>query len=262
MWRRSSSASRRVTSSSPMRMRPLLGSIRRLIIFIVVVLPQPEGPTSITISPAGISRVMLSTAGADRASYRFVTPSSRMRAPPTPSDAADLAVDDSVVADSDTNSPWGGEAGDDVEHGIQDDCQDQDADGAGHDRVGRIGAAGTGDPREDVATEPGAEGERRDGGDTHQHLCRYPDAGHDHGPGQWQLEAHQCGEPAHSHSARRLDECPVDARETDHDVAQYGEEPEEHQHDHRRQHTDADDAHKHAEQGVRRDGQADGGERV
>ena len=65
MWRRSSSGSRLVTSSSPIRMRPLVGSMRRLIIFIVVVLPQPDGPTSITISPAGISIEMLSTAGAD-----------------------------------------------------------------------------------------------------------------------------------------------------------------------------------------------------
>ncbi len=35
----------------------------RLIIFIVVVLPQPDGPTKITISPSLTSRVRLSTAG-------------------------------------------------------------------------------------------------------------------------------------------------------------------------------------------------------
>lgn len=64
MCLRNSSGSRWVTSSSPMKMRPLVGSIRRLIIFMVVVLPQPDGPTSITISPAGISRVTLSTAAA------------------------------------------------------------------------------------------------------------------------------------------------------------------------------------------------------
>ncbi len=35
----------------------------RLIIRIVVVLPQPEGPTNTTISPAGISMLTASTAG-------------------------------------------------------------------------------------------------------------------------------------------------------------------------------------------------------
>ena len=34
-------------------MRPLVGSIRRLIILMVVVLPQPDGPTSTQISPSG-----------------------------------------------------------------------------------------------------------------------------------------------------------------------------------------------------------------
>ena len=34
------------------RMRPVVGSISRLIIFIVVVLPQPDGPTSTASSPA------------------------------------------------------------------------------------------------------------------------------------------------------------------------------------------------------------------
>ena len=35
----------------------------RLISFIVVVFPQPDGPTKITISPSGISRDSASTAG-------------------------------------------------------------------------------------------------------------------------------------------------------------------------------------------------------
>ena len=54
--RRSSSASCSLTSSSPIRMLPEVGSISRLIIFSEVVLPQPDGPTNITISPAGMSR--------------------------------------------------------------------------------------------------------------------------------------------------------------------------------------------------------------
>src|SRR5919202_357009 len=52
MRRRSRSASTRVTSSPPSRMRPVVGSMIRLTIFIVVVLPQPDGPTSTDSSPA------------------------------------------------------------------------------------------------------------------------------------------------------------------------------------------------------------------
>ena len=36
-----------------MRMRPVVGSISRLTIFRLVVLPQPDGPTSTQILPAG-----------------------------------------------------------------------------------------------------------------------------------------------------------------------------------------------------------------
>src|SRR5689334_5131065 len=123
-----------------MKIRPLVGSISRLIIFIVVVLPQPDGPTNITISPAGISMVMLSTAGCDCASYSFVTPSSRILAPP-------------VVADSDTDPPWDGETGDNVEHGVQDDREKQNADSRGDDRVGGVRTTHAGDAREDVTAE-------------------------------------------------------------------------------------------------------------
>ena len=42
---------------------PSVGSISRLIIFSVVVFPQPDGPTSITISPVGTSRSRALTAG-------------------------------------------------------------------------------------------------------------------------------------------------------------------------------------------------------
>jgi hypothetical protein len=63
MCRRRSSASRSITLSPSRRILPLVGSISRLIIFIVVVLPQPEGPTSTTISPAGMRIETLSTAG-------------------------------------------------------------------------------------------------------------------------------------------------------------------------------------------------------
>ena len=60
--RRSFTASTVVTSSPPSRMRPVVGSTSRLIIFMVVVLPQPDGPIRQTSSPAGMSRSSSATA--------------------------------------------------------------------------------------------------------------------------------------------------------------------------------------------------------
>src|SRR2546421_12279059 len=57
-------------------MRPLLGSMSRLIIFRVVVLPQPEGPTSMVSCPVWNSIVKSRTASC--APYRLLTPSSRI----------------------------------------------------------------------------------------------------------------------------------------------------------------------------------------
>ena len=50
----------------------------RLIIFRVVVLPQPDGPTSVTNSPRATSRVRLSTAGRAPPGNVFVTLSRRI----------------------------------------------------------------------------------------------------------------------------------------------------------------------------------------
>jgi hypothetical protein len=50
----------------PIRMSPDVMSIRRLTIFIAVVLPPPDGPTRTQISPAGIVNVRSSTAGSAR----------------------------------------------------------------------------------------------------------------------------------------------------------------------------------------------------
>ncbi|WP_345147165.1 hypothetical protein [Nonomuraea rubra] len=47
----------------PMTMSPEVGSIRRLIMRMVVVLPQPDGPSRTTISPAGMFRSSSCTAG-------------------------------------------------------------------------------------------------------------------------------------------------------------------------------------------------------
>src|SRR3954454_5984551 len=58
-------------------MRPLVGSISRLIIFSVVDFPQPEGPTRQTTSPVATSRSSSWTATVPSA-YRLPTPSSRI----------------------------------------------------------------------------------------------------------------------------------------------------------------------------------------
>lgn len=60
-------------------MRPDVGSIIRLTIRSVVVLPQPEGPTSTVIRPCGTVRLSSSTATVPSA-YRFVTSANRIMA--------------------------------------------------------------------------------------------------------------------------------------------------------------------------------------
>ena len=51
------------TTRSPIEMRPAVGCSRPATQRKVVVLPQPEGPSSTTISPAGTSKLTPSTAG-------------------------------------------------------------------------------------------------------------------------------------------------------------------------------------------------------
>ena len=51
------------TTRSPIEMRPPVGCSRPATQRKVVVLPQPEGPSSTTISPAGTSKLTPSTAG-------------------------------------------------------------------------------------------------------------------------------------------------------------------------------------------------------
>src|SRR5437879_10624231 len=51
-----------ITSTPSMRISPLVGSTRRLTIFRLVVLPQPLGPTSTQMSPAGTSSDRSTTA--------------------------------------------------------------------------------------------------------------------------------------------------------------------------------------------------------
>ncbi len=76
-------SSRLLPSSS---ISPLVGSIRRLIIRSVVVLPQPEEPSRTVISPVGISRSRLPTATVP-SGYCFVTSLSVIKAGILPDDA-------------------------------------------------------------------------------------------------------------------------------------------------------------------------------
>src|SRR6185369_15778937 len=81
MDRRRSVSSRVEASTPSIRIFPLVGSMSRLTIFRLVVLPQPDGPTRTQILPAGIVIERSFTApGVDSAfrrpvgaSYRFVT---------------------------------------------------------------------------------------------------------------------------------------------------------------------------------------------
>ena len=62
MRRRSFTGLMWVTSSPSSSMRPVVGSISRLIIFSVVDFPHPDGPTKVTSSPRGTSRSSSRTA--------------------------------------------------------------------------------------------------------------------------------------------------------------------------------------------------------
>src|SRR4029079_1517970 len=77
MRRRSLTGSSSVTSRPSRKIRPLVGSISRLIIFRVVDLPQPDGPTRQTSSPGSTSRSSSCTATVP-SGYRLPTPSSRI----------------------------------------------------------------------------------------------------------------------------------------------------------------------------------------
>src|SRR5260370_24655584 len=64
-------------SSPSTRILPLVGSMRRLIILRIVVLPHPEGPTRTNTSPLGTSKVRSSTA-TNPPGYCLRTDSSRI----------------------------------------------------------------------------------------------------------------------------------------------------------------------------------------
>src|SRR5437879_8723005 len=113
-------------SRPSMVIAPDVGSMSRLIIRMVVVLPQPDGPTNTTISPAGMVVEKSSTAGSCCPGYRLVTASSTISAPCRGSSDWGVAVDVSV-----TDSPRCGEPADEGEDGVQQQRQHDDQHGAG-----------------------------------------------------------------------------------------------------------------------------------
>ena len=80
-----------VTSSSSTRMRPPVGSMSRLIMRRIVVLPQPDGPTRTAISPSATSRLRSLDRERVRSRYRLLTESRRITPGPFRRKAATVA---------------------------------------------------------------------------------------------------------------------------------------------------------------------------
>src|SRR5215813_9121908 len=85
MPRLRSRGSQSVTRAAPMKMSPAVGVSSPAIMLSVVVLPQPDGPTSTTNSPSGTARSMASTARVEAKS--LVSFSSRTAATLLPQEA-------------------------------------------------------------------------------------------------------------------------------------------------------------------------------
>src|SRR5690606_12447660 len=143
----------------------------------VVVFPHPDGPTKATSSPAGMSNVTLSTAGADWPGNCLVSARNSM---PTP--AASLL---------NTEPPRGGQVTDGEEEEVEEHGDDHDAEGACQGGVERVHRAQAGQAFEDLRTEPGAVDVGGDCRDTNDHLGGHPYSGENERPGQRQLQSEQ-----------------------------------------------------------------------
>jgi hypothetical protein len=166
-----------------------------LIIFKVVVLPQPEGPTNMTIFPAGTSMVSPSTAGFAWPAYRLVTWSSRMRAPVIPSARAGTAV----VSDTDTSRSC--ESTQAEEQEIKDESKNDDTNDAGDNGFKGIRAAEPGEAGKNEAAQSWAQGISGHSRNPHDHLGGDTDPGQDHWPRHGQLNLDKGAGPAHPDSA-------------------------------------------------------------
>src|SRR3954470_11466050 len=145
-----------------MVIRPDVGWTRRLIIRIVVVLPQPDGPTKTTNFPAGTTMEKSSTAASRVPAYFLVTCSSSISTPETPFS--------SVTAFSATDTPRDGEALDQDVDAVEDQGEDDHPDRAGDGLVQGVRAPRVSEPGEDLGAEAGALRVSGDHRDTHQHL--------------------------------------------------------------------------------------------
>src|SRR5699024_12380305 len=133
MRRRNRSTFIVVMSSSSITMLPVSVSMSRLIIFKVVVLPQPEGPTSMTMLPAGIYMVRQSTAGTAWPGNALVISRSRIE---TPWEAAVGAA--RSFCRSDTEPSRCGEPADADEDEIEQQGEEDDADHANDHGLQRV----------------------------------------------------------------------------------------------------------------------------
>src|SRR5437867_13037218 len=114
MPRLRSRGSQSVTRASPMKMSPAVGVSRPAIMLSVVVLPQPDGPTSTTNSPSGTARSMASTARVEAKS--LVSPSSRTAATLLPQKAEGEAAHE-VLLDQESQDD-DGQGGDGADGGL------------------------------------------------------------------------------------------------------------------------------------------------
>src|SRR3954468_8114896 len=101
---------------------PDVGSMSRLIIFSDVVLPHPEGPTNMTISPAGMTRLSPSTAATGWPAYFLLTFSSRIAAPLI--SVLDPSACVSVAVMSDPDSLRDGDPAEQQEESVEDQGDD------------------------------------------------------------------------------------------------------------------------------------------
>src|SRR5680860_1078921 len=184
MPRRRSSTLSCITSSSPMVILPDVGSTSRLIIRIVVVLPQPEGPTSTTNSPASISRLIESTAGSSVPAYSLVTSCRVIGAPPL-LPCLEVAADSDVDSDvaSDTDPPRGGQPADQGERQVEEQRERGDQQGPGERLIEGVDAAQVAERVEDQGAQAGSREEGSDRHDPESQLRGNPKPGKHDRPG-------------------------------------------------------------------------------
>src|SRR4051812_4071707 len=231
-----------------MVIRPDVGWTRRLIIRIVVVLPQPDGPTKTTILPAGTTMEKSSTAASRVPGYRLVTCSSSISTPETSSFSA-------------TDTPRNGEALDQDVNAVEQQGEDDHPDRAGDGLVQGVGAPRVREPGEDLGAEAGTLRVGGDHRDAHQHLRGHPHAGEDRRPGEPQLDASEHAEAAHPDAARGIGDRRVDAVEPDDGVPDDRQEAVEHERDHRRRRSEPGDRDQQAQEGERRNREDRAGQR-